>query len=282
VLFRSRMTNPILGDWKTPFQIAPFDAICDDDFAPALDQALGEHRAEIDAIAADPDTPTFANTVEALEGAGKGLDRVLSVFFTLAGADSNPKREALQRDFSPRLAAHFSEISANKALFARLTTLWSQRDDLGLNPEQARVLMLTHRGFVRAGAGLTGAEEARMKAIVARLAELGTSFAQNLLADERDWAMDLSADDLIGLPDFVAEAARNAGAELGRDGAVVTLSRSLIVPFLQFSPRRDLRKTACEAWRARGANGGETDNRAIAAETLALRGERAALLGYDS
>jgi len=276
------MTNPILDQWTTPFQIAPFAAISDDDFAPALEQALTAHRAEIDAIAADSQAADFANTVEALEAAGEGLDRVLSVFFTLAGADSNPKREALQREFSPLLAAHFSAISANKALFARLESLWQRRDDLGLSAEQARVLMLTRRGFVRAGAALSGQQEERMKEIVARLAELGTGFAQNLLADERDWSLDLSEADLEGLPDFVTDAARNAGAELGRDGPVVTLSRSLIVPFLQFSPRRDLRKVAWAAWGARGSYGGATDNRDIAAETLALRAERAALLGYDS
>jgi peptidyl-dipeptidase Dcp len=276
------MTNPILDKWTTQFQIAPFAAISDDDFAPALEQALTAHRAEIDAIAADPQEADFANTVEALEAAGEGLDRVLSVFFTLAGADSNPAREALQREFSPLLAAHFSAISANKALFARLESLWQRRDDLGLSAEQSRVLMLTRRGFVRAGAALSGPQEVRMKEIVARLAELGTGFAQNLLADERDWSLDLSEGDLEGLPDFVVDAARNAGVELGRDGPVVTLSRSLIVSFLQFSPRRDLRKLAWAAWGARGANGGATDNRAIAAETLALRAERAALLGYDS
>jgi len=276
------MTNPILGDWTTPFEIAPFDTISDDDFAPALDRALAEHRDEIGAIAADPKTPTFANTVETLEAAGRALDRVLTVFFTLASADSNPAREALQREFSPLLAAHFSEISSNKALFARLATLWDQRDTLDLTPEQARVLMLTHRSFVRAGAALTGTQETRMKEIVARLAELGTGFAQNLLADERDWVMDLTEDDLAGLPDFALDAARAAGAEMDRPGPVVTLSRSLIVPFLQFSDRRDLRKLAWEAWGARGANGGGTDNRAIAGETLALRAERAELLGYKN
>lgn len=274
--------NPILTPWTTPFQIAPFDAISDDDFAPALDQALADHHAEIDAIADNPKAATFANVVEALEGAGQGLDKVLSVFFSVAGADSNPAREALQRDFSPKLAAHFSAISANKALFGRLAALWDQRDDLGLTDEQARVLMLTHRGFVRSGAALEGAQEARMKEITARLATLGTAFTQNLLADERDWHMDLGEGDLQGLPDFVVDAARAAGTEKGLDGPVVTLSRSLIVPFLQFSDRRDLRRVAYDAWGARGANGGKTDNREIAAETLVLRRERAALLGYDS
>jgi len=276
------MTNPILSDWTTPFEIAPFADISDDDFAPALDQAMQAHNAQIDTIAENPQPPTFANTVEALEAAGEQLDKVLSVFFTIAGADSNAKREELQRAFSPKLSAHFSGISSNKALFQRVADLWDQRDELELSDEQARVLMLTHRGFVRAGAALQGDDDARMQDIKSRLASLGTSFTQNLLADERDWYMDLSEDDLQGLPDFVTDAARAAGQEKGADGAIVTLSRSLIVPFLQFSPRRDLREKAYRAWAARGANGGETDNRAIAAEILALRQERAKLLGYES
>ena len=276
------MSNPILSDWNTPFQIAPFDVLSDADFAPALDLALAAHRDEIAAITQNPEPATFANTIEALEAAGKALDKVLSVFFTVAGADSNPERQALQRDFSPKLAAHYSEISANTALFARVADLWARRDTLELAPEQQRVLMLTHRGFVRAGAALEGEAAERMKQIKARLATLGTAFTQNLLADERNWTMPLSEADLEGLPDFVIRAARTAGAEQGADGPVVTLSRSLIVPFLQFSTRRDLREKAWRAWAARGANGGETDNRAIAAEILALREERAKLLGYDS
>ncbi|SDX11823.1 peptidyl-dipeptidase Dcp Metallo peptidase. MEROPS family M03A [Ruegeria halocynthiae] len=276
------MTNPILSDWNTPFEIAPFANISDDDFAPALEQAMQAHDAEIEAIAANPDAPTFANTIEALEAAGEQMDKTLSVFFTVAGADSNPKREELQRAFSPKLAAHYSRISSNKPLFQRVADLWDRRDELGLTDEQARVLMLSHRGFVRAGAALTGDDDTRIQEIKARLASLGTSFTQNLLADERDWFMELSEDDLQGLPDFVVDTARAAGQEKGADGPVVTLSRSLIVPFLQFSPRRDLREMAYRAWTARGANGGQTDNREIATEILALREERAKLLGYDS
>jgi peptidyl-dipeptidase Dcp len=276
------MTNPILAAWQTPFEIAPFDAISDDDFAPALDTALTAHLEQIEAIADNTETPDFDNTIGAMEAAGEALDKVLSVFFTVAGADSNPKREELQRDFSPKLAAHFSAISSNKALFRRVADLWARKDELTLTPEQSRVLMLTHRGFVRAGAALEGEDDTRMQDIKARLATLGTSFTQNLLADEREWFMELSDSDLEGLPDFVVGAARAAGAEKDVDGPVVTLSRSIIVPFLQFSPRRDLRELAYKAWAARGANGGETDNREIAAETLKLREERAQLLGYDN
>jgi peptidyl-dipeptidase Dcp len=276
------MTNPLLADWDTPFNLAPFDAISDADFAPAFEAAMAAARAEVAAIAESPEPPTFANTIAALEASGKALDRVLSVFFTVAGADSNPKRQELQRAFGPKLAAYSSELYGNKALFARVEAVWAAREGLDLTAEEQRLLMLTHRAFRRAGAALTGAEEARMRAIMARLAELGTAFTQNLLADEAGWHMELAEADLEGLPGFVVDAARAAGRERGVAGPVITLSRSLIVPFLQFSPRRDLRRRAFEAWSARGAMGGETDNRAIAEEILALRAERAALLGYDS
>ena len=274
------MTNPLLAIWDTPFGITPFDKISDDDFVPALEIALASHKADIDVIAGSADPATFANTIEALEAVGRDLDKVLSTFYTVAGADSNPAREALQRDFSPQLAAHFSEVSGNKALFARVATVWGVRDSLTLSDEQARVLMLTHRGFVRSGSALEGADETRIKEIKGRLAVLGTEFTQNLLSDEREWFMELGEDDLDGLPEFVISAARAAGEEKEAGGPVVTLSRSIIVPFLQFSTRRDLREVAYKAWGARGANGGDKDNRDITAEILALRSERAQLLGY--
>ncbi|MCB1397977.1 MAG: M3 family metallopeptidase [Rhodobacter sp.] len=272
------MTNPFLTDWTGPFGLPPFDAIEDADFAPAFDAALAEGRAAVAAIVANPEAPTFANTIEALEQADALLDRVSGVFYNLVGADSNPAREALSRDLAPKLSQYSSEITANAALFARIEALWEGREALDLTPEQDRVLMLYRRMFLRAGAALDKGGSDRMAAVKSRLASLGTQFTQNLLADERDWFMPL--DDLAGLPDFVIDTAAAAARERGREGHVVTLNRSLIVPFLQYSTRRDLREKAYEAWGARGANGGETDNRAITAETLALRAERAQLLGY--
>ncbi len=274
------MTNALLETWDTPFELPPFARISDEDFAPALDVALADGSARVTAIA-DQDAPaTFANTVEALELADELLDRVAGVFFNLAGADATPAREALQRDYAPKFSAYSSEITNNTKLFARIDDLWQRRDALGLTAEQARVLHLTHRSFVRSGAALTGTEGARLTEVKSRLAVLGTDFMQNLLADERSWFMELEEGDLEGLPNFVVDAARAAGVEKGADGPVVTLSRSLIVPFLQFSPRRDLREKAYRAWGARGMNGGETDNLGIATETLSLRNERAKLLGY--
>ena len=276
------MTNPLLAPSGAPYGLPPFDRIEDAHFAPALEAALAEARAEIDAIAANPAPPGFANTVQALEGAGASLDRVLGAFFAVAGADATLARQALQREFSPKLAEFSSDLYGNAALWARVRAVWEARAELDLDAEDARLLELTHRAFLRAGAALEGEAAARMRAIRNRLAVLGTAFTQNLLAEEAGWRLELGEADLEGLPEFLVAAARAAGEAAGAAGPVITLSRSLIVPFLQFSPRRDLREAAWRAWAARGANGGETDNRAIAAEVLALREERARLLGYAS
>jgi len=276
------MTNPLLARWDGPFDLPRFDLVQDRDFAAASDAALTEARANLAAIAQNPHPPSFANTIEALERADETLGRVLALFFHLAGADSTPAREELQRDLAPKLAAYSSEITMNPALWHRIKTLWDRRDELGLSAEQMRVLTLYERNFRRAGAQLEGAARDRLKEVKERLAVLGTQFTQNLLADERGWVMELEEGDLEGLPEFLISASRAAGREKGAGGPAITLSRSLVVPFLQFSPRRDLREKACRAFAARGANGGATDNRAIAAETLALREERARLLGYES
>ena len=272
--------NALLTPWDTPFHLPPFAAIRDEDFAPAFDQALAEARAEVLRIVANPEPPSFANTIAALELADLLLDRVSGVFFNLAGADSTAAREELQRDLAPKLSDYSSEITNNAALFRRIEVLWECRSALA--GEELRVLDLYRQMFLRAGAALRGAASARMTAVKSRLAVLGTAFSQNILAEERDWFMPLAEGDLAGLPDFVVASARAAGAEKGAGGPVVTLSRSLIVPFLQFSDRRALRQRAFQAWVARGANGNAADNRGIAAETLALRAERAALLGFAS
>ena len=270
--------NPLLETWETPFSIPPFDAIEDAHFGPAMDEALSRARAEVQAIADDPSAPTFENTIDALARSGEDLSRVAGVFYNLAGSDSNEARQALQREFSPKLSDHASWVYSNAALFERIETLWQSREVLELTDEQARVLMLERRGFVRRGATLDEPGKARLAEVMKRLSQIGTEFTQNLLHDEKDWRLELSEGDLEGLPGFLRDALRAAG-----DGVpTLTLSRSIVVPFLQFSPDRALRERAYRAWTARGMNGGGTDNRAIAAETLRLRQERAELLGYGS
>ncbi|BCH52572.1 dipeptidyl carboxypeptidase II [Agrobacterium vitis] len=271
-------------DWNGPHGLPNFTAIADEDFAPAFDMALAEHDADIDTIAHYPSDPTFDNTIVALEIAGDGLSRVSALFWNKAGADTNQVIQALEREIAPKMSRHYSKISMNAALFARVDALWEKRDSLGLTLEQTRVLERHWKGFVKAGAKLAKPEQERLAAINERLASLGANFGQNVLGDETDWALPLTSDDeLAGIPDFLKDAMASAAQARGKGEAyAVTLSRSVIVPFLTFSERRDLRETAFKAWVARGENGGERDNRAIVTETLALRAEKAKLLGYKN
>jgi peptidyl-dipeptidase Dcp len=275
--------NPLLEAWSGPFEAPPFERIEPAHFRPAFDAALKDAREEIDAVAANPAPPTFANTIEAMERSGRELDRVRNVFFNLARAAANDELEAIERDIAPVLARHRGETHLNEALFQRIDALKAEEDKLGLSAEQARVLDRYHLNFTRAGAGLPPEAKARLIAIDERLATLATRFGQNVLADEKAWLMLLSEDDLDGLPDFFIASAARTAAERGHVGRyAVTLSRSSIEPFLQFSARRELRETAFRAWAARGESGGATDNREIAAEMVRLRAERARLLGYES
>jgi peptidyl-dipeptidase Dcp len=275
--------NALLTDWTGPFGLPPFGQLSPDQFRPAFDAALASHRAEIDAIAADPAAPSFDNTIAALERAGRALDRVSNVFWVLTGADTNDEIEAVERDVSPLLARHSSAMYLNRALYARIADLYRRRDALGLGPEQARVLERYHTRFVRAGAALEKPAQDRLAAISERLASLGTQFGQNVLADEKDYALLLEEGDLAGLPDFARDAARAAAQERGAPGKyAITLARSSCETFLQFSSRRDLREKVFQAWIKRGENGGATDNRAIIAEMVRLRAERAKLLGFAS
>ncbi len=274
--------NPLLAKWTTPFEMPPFDRVKARHFMPAFEQTFADNIAEIDAIAGSKAKPTFANTVEALERAGRGLDRVAGVFYNLVSADANDALQAIERDIAPRMAKHGMRVYQNAKLFRRVDALFEAKERLGLTLEQKRVLERYHRGFVRAGAALDAKGRRRMAAIAQRLATLGTKFGQNVLADEQDYLLVLETEaDLAGLPEALRAAAAQTANERGHKGKhAISLSRSSVEPFLQFSARRDLREQAFEAWRRRGANGGKTDNRKIITEILGLRGERSRLLGF--
>ena len=276
--------NPLLEPWDDPFGAPPFDRVRPEHFRRAFDAALAERRAAIRAIADNPEPPTFDNTVAALERSGRRLDRIDAAFSLLVGADADAALEEIEREIAPVLARERAAILLDEKLFGRVAALYDARDRLGLDAEALRVLERRHLEFARAGAALPAEKKARLAAISERLASLGAAFGQNVLADERAFALVLEApDDLAGLPDsFLAEAAA-AAAERGRPGErAVTLSRSSIEPFLAFSARRDLREKAWRAFYARGAGGGASDNAAIMRETVELRAERARLLGYAS
>jgi peptidyl-dipeptidase Dcp len=277
-------TNPLLQPWGGAFETPPFAAIKPEHYRPAFDAAIAGHKAEIAAIADSAEPATFANTIEAMERAGRVLDRVASVFFNLAGADTNDAIQAIEREMAPILSRHSTEISLNPKLFARIAALHAARDTLGLSAEQSRVLDRYHTRFSRAGAGLDEAGKKRLAEINERLAVLGTQFGQNVLADEKAFTLVLESEaDRSGLPKSLLNAAAEAANERGMAGKhVITLSRSSIEPFLTFSKNRELREKAFRAWSSRGENGGATDNRAIIAETVKLRAERANLLGYPS
>jgi peptidyl-dipeptidase Dcp len=275
--------NPLLQDWTGAFGLPPFGAIEPDLFRPAFDAALAAHRDEIDAIAGTAATPSFDNTIAALERSGRALDRVANAFFVLAVADTNDAIEAVEREVSPLLARHGNALYLNRALYARIADLYERRDALDLNLEQVRVLDRYHTRFLRAGAALDQPAQDRLAAINERLASLGTQFGQNVLADEKDYALILDEGDLAGLPDFARAAAHAAAEERGHKGKyAITLARSSCETFLQFSARRDLREKILQAWIKRGENGEQTDNRAVIAEMVALRAERARLLGFDT
>jgi peptidyl-dipeptidase Dcp len=273
--------NPLLADWTTPDEVPPFDRIKPEHFRAAYARALADHEAEIAAITADPAPPSFDNTIAALELAGQSLSRVSDVFHLLTGAHSNDALLEIEREMSPRMARHWNKINTNAALFGRVDTLMRGIDKLGLDAEQKRVLERYHTGFRRAGAGLDDTAKRRMAEITERLATLGTTFGQNVLADEQAFTLSIDGEaELAGLPDFMREAMRSEAQERKLDGHVMTLSRSSVEPFLQFSQRRDLREKIFRAFAMRGDNGGATDNKAIIAEMVRLRAERARLLGF--
>ncbi|KZL28618.1 M3 family metallopeptidase [Pseudovibrio sp. WM33] len=280
----SETAKVLLQDWKTPFGLPPFAQIKPEDFEGAFEEAFKAGEDNINRIAQNSEEPTFKNTIAALELSEEALEQVASVFFNLSSADTNETLQQVERNVSPKLAAYSTKKYLNLALFKRIETLMAKKDTLNLTSEQDRVLERYYAIFHRAGAGLDANGKTRIAEINERLATLGTNFAQNVLADEASYKLVLENEsDLEGLPEFLVKAASAAADERGEPGKyAITLSRSSIEPFLQFSKRRDLREEAFNAWASRGDNPGETNNSAIVRETVQLRNEKAKLLGFES
>ncbi len=277
------MTNPFFEIWDTPFGTPPFDAIRSEHFAPAYKQALAAHAREVAAIAANKDEPSFDNTIAALELSGRALRRLDMVFSQLAGANTNPELQAIERDMAPIVTRHWNEIFLNAALFARVDKLHQYGDSLGLDAESLRVLERYHLDFVRSGAALSDEQRARYAAITERLSVLATEFAQHVLGDEQDTVFALTEAEVDGLPGD----ARSAAAELARDRKLnapfaASTSRSSVEPILHYARDRGVREKVWRAFVDRGRNGNAHDNRKIIAEIVSLRAELAKLLGYNS
>ncbi|MFC3715372.1 M3 family metallopeptidase [Luteimonas soli] len=276
--------DPFAADSPLPLHYPQFDKISDSDFAPAFDRGMAEHLAEVKAIAENPEAPTFENTIIALEKSGRVLDRATSVFFNLVGTDTNDAREKLRADYAPKFSAHRDAIGLNADLFARIKTLYDQRDSLGLDAQGERLVERYYTDFVRGGANLSETDKAHLKDINGQLARLGTQFSQNVLAEVNDSAV--VVDDkaqLDGLTDEQIATAADKAKERGLDGKyVITLLNTTGQPPLSQLTNRALRERIHKASVNRNSRGNKFDNTAIVSQVLKLRAEKAKMLGFDT
>ena len=276
--------NVLLAPWTGPHGgVPPWDHARAPAFPAAFELGIALQAAEIDAIANNPEAPTFANTIEAMQGAGNHLDRAGTLFSVLSANVSNPEVQTVQAEWFPRLTRAGNQITFNRALFQRIDTLFQQRATLGLTPQQLRLLERTHAQFVRAGAALTPEQQTRLGAINQELSGKFTEFNRRLLADE-DTAIFINTQrDLAGLPPSIRDALRAEATRRGRPNAwAVANTRSSVDPFLTFSENRRLREQVWRAFKNRGDNGDANDTNAIISEILALRAERAQILGFPT
>ncbi len=276
--------NPFAVESTLPLQYPHFDRIEDEHFAPAFDAGMAEQLAEVRAIADNPEPPTFDNTIVPLEKSGAVLGRAMRVFFNLVGTDTNDARKKLQADYSAKFAAHRDAIALDPKLFARIEALYEGRADLGLDAEGVRLVEEYYKDLVRAGAALDEGQKARLKAINAELATLGTTFSQNVLAEVNDSAVVVdTAAELEGLTPEQVQTAANAAKARGHEGKyVITLLNTTGQPPLSQLANRELRERIHKASVARGARGNQWDNRELVARVLELRAERATMLGFDT
>ncbi len=276
--------NPLLSDWHTPFGVPPFGEIEDADYLPAFRSAIVEHDVEIAAIIDNPDPPSLANTIEALERSGKGLSRVSRVFFAVNAAHSNDAIRDVARTVAPELSAHRDDITLNRDLYERVKAVYDEREQLDLDPEQLRLLEETHKTYVRSGINLDDESRARLREINSELAELSQKFGQNLLKETNDFELHVTDKaDLGNLPEALVAAAAMEAERRGHEGGwSFTLQRPSINPFLQYSPNREMRRQMFTGYAARGDNDNEADNKAILTRMADLRAERAGLMGYEN
>ena len=276
--------NPFLKEYDTPYQIPPFEKIEFSHYEPAFEAGMKQHLSDIDSIAANKEQPTFENTIAELERSGKTLDKVSSVFFNLLGSNTSDEMDALAVKISPILSSHNDSILLNTDLFNRIKTLHEQKESLSLTNEQARLLDETYKRFVRSGANLSDSEMKRLVDINSSLSTLSVKFDQNVLKETNGFSLVIeNEDELEGLPEEeIRQAALLADSE-GHNGKwVFKPTRVSMYPFLTYSTQRELREELYNSYIQRGDNDNEYDNKSIIAEMLALRKEKAKLMGFDS
>ena len=274
----------LLAEWTGPYGGVPaFDKMALDDLKPALETGMERSLADIDAIANSTEPPTFENTIVAMEGSGRDLDRVFTFWGLWSGNLSTPEFREIQGEMAPKLAEYRSKITQNAALFARLKAVYEGEEMKSLRPDQQRLVWLRYDGFAHNGATLEGEAKERYAEINKRLAELHTKFSNNVLADEEGYVQYIKKDQLSGLPDSFIQAAAAAATDRGHEGEyAITNTRSSMDPFLTFSDERELREKVWRTYYSRGDNGDGHDNNASISEILQLRDERVKLLGYGN
>ena len=279
------VSNPLLAPWKGPYGgLPPFDAVRVEQLGPALEAAMAEKLAEIDAIAGNQAPPTFDNTLAALERSGRALQRVSALYGVYTSNLSTPAVQAVERELEPKLAAFKDRVTQNEKLFARIAAVYEARETACATPEQRRLAWLYYTSFARAGARADAAAKRRVAEINERLASLYTAFSQNVLAEEADYTLVLDDErELAGLTPTVRAAMAAAAEAKGQKGKwAVSNTRSSVEPFLTYAARRDLREKVWRNFTSRGDHGDARDNKAGIAEILKLRAERARLLGYPT
>lgn len=272
--------NPLLSESPYPFGAPQFDKICNSDYLPAFEEGIREAKAEIDAIAGNPEEPDFSNTIEALEFCGRKLDRVSDIFFNILEADTDDEKQEIAEKVSPMLTEYSMYVSMNDALFKRVSRVYGKKDSLGLPPDGKKLLEDTYRSFVRNGAALEGTDREEFARCVEQLSLLSLQFGKNVLASSNSFYLHIEDEaDLDGLPQYVREMGASSAEEKGLAGWVYTLEYPSYSPFMKFSRRRDLRRKMYMA-RSTRAYGGEFGNEGTVGDIVALRLKKARLLGY--
>ena len=276
--------NPLLEPWDTPFGIPPFADISDENYLPAVQDAVTKMRAEVEAIVSNPNQADFENTIVALENTGADLSRLIRLFSNITGTDTNDKLKALQVEIYPMLTRERDAISLNEALFKRVAAVYASRDSLKLDIHDARLLELTHLDFVRQGASLEADAKSRLKEINAEISKITTNFSQNLLSETKSFELVVTEEDqLAGLPSEMINAAAAKAKSKDKSGSwIFGLDRATYEGFMTFSENRALRKVMFDGYRARGLNANEADNSELVLQIARLRAERAKLLGHQS
>lgn len=272
--------NPLLS----PFDTVPFSQIKTEHFKPAFLQAIADAKAEIDAITANQETPTFENTIEALEFSGQQLDRISSTFFNLNSAETNPEIQKIAQEISPLLSEFSNDITLNEALFKRIKLIYEQKDSLNLNVEQDTLLDKKYKSFSRNGANLSDTNKTRLREIDAKLAKLKLTFGENVLAETNKYKLYLTNEtDLDGLPEGEKEAAAQRALDSGKEtGWMITLDYPSYIPFMKYAKNRALRKELSLAFGSKGFHNDNLDNQENVLEIAKLRFDRARLLGYKT